>query len=121
LLSWTKSSTTVGNSCHVHSSSQLPMSDQVQGTGYSESKVETDAAALQLETSVTAIELETGTGALELETSVTALELETFMTALELEMDVTALELETYVAALDLEMETDVPQEISKHERYSAD
>jgi hypothetical protein len=51
----------------------------------------------------------------------TALELETSVTALELEMDMTALGLETYAAALNLEMETNMPQEISKQERYSAD
>jgi hypothetical protein len=43
------------------------------------------------------------------------------VTALELETDVTTIELETYATALDLEMETDVPHEISKQERYSAD
>jgi hypothetical protein len=37
---------------------------------------------------------------------------------LELETDATALELETDVAVLKLEI--DVPQETSKHERYSA-
>jgi hypothetical protein len=47
--------------------------------------------------------------------------METSATAPELEMDATALELDTYAATLDLEMETDVPQEISKQERYSAD
>jgi hypothetical protein len=52
------------------------MSDQVHGEGYFESKVETDAAAL------------------------------------ELEMDTIALKLKT---------ETDVSQEISNKERYSAD
>jgi hypothetical protein len=43
------------------------------------------------------------------------------MIALEFETEAAALKLETYVAALDLEMEIDVPQEISKQERYSAD
>jgi hypothetical protein len=62
--------------------------------GYSESEVETDVAALQLETSAA---------------------------ALELEMDAAALELEPNAAALDLEMETNVPQELSKQERYLAD
>jgi hypothetical protein len=42
------------------------------------------------------------------------------MAALELETNATALELETDAAALDLSMETYVPQEISKHERYLA-
>jgi hypothetical protein len=82
----------VGDSYHIHSSSPLPVSDQVQGAGYSESEVETDAAALQLETS---------TADLELETNVTALELET--------------------DAAGLELEIDVPQETSKQERYSFD
>jgi hypothetical protein len=64
------------DSCHIHSSSPLAMSDQVQGAGYSESKVEIDA---------------------------------------------TTLKLETDTSALDLETVTDVSQEISKQERYSAD
>jgi hypothetical protein len=34
------------------------MSDQVQGAGYSESKVEMDATALKLETDMVALELE---------------------------------------------------------------
>jgi hypothetical protein len=54
-----KSSAVVGDSCHVHSSSPLSTSDQVQGSCYSESEEETDTTALQLETSVTALELET--------------------------------------------------------------
>jgi hypothetical protein len=62
--------------------------------GYSESEVETDVAALQLETSAA---------------------------ALELEMDAAALELEPNAAALDLEMEINMPQELSKQERYLAD
>jgi hypothetical protein len=41
-----KSSATMGDSCHVHSLSSLPASDQVHGMGYSESEVETDVAAL---------------------------------------------------------------------------
>jgi hypothetical protein len=49
------------------------------------------------------------------------LELETFVAALELETDVAPLELETDAATLELEMETDLSQEISKQERYSAD
>jgi hypothetical protein len=81
---------------------------------YSESEVETDAATLQLETSVTALKLGTDEAALELETFVTALELETSMTTLELETDEAALKPETCAAPLDLETETDVPQEISK-------
>jgi hypothetical protein len=67
----------VGDSCHVYSSLPLPASDQVQGVGYSESKVETDMTALQLETSVADLELETDTTALELEIDATGLELET--------------------------------------------
>jgi hypothetical protein len=98
-----KSSAAMGDSCHIHSLSPLPALDQLQAMVYSESEVETDAAALQLETSMTTVELEMDTTALELETSMTA------------------LELETYIAALDLEMETDVPHELSKQERYSAD
>jgi hypothetical protein len=64
----------------------------VQGAGYSESEVETDATALQLDTSVA---------------------------DLKLEMDTTVLELEADMAGLKLE--TDVPQETSKQERYWAD
>jgi hypothetical protein len=48
----------VGDSCHVHSSSQ--------GMGYFESEVETDTTALQLETYVAALELETDASTLEL-------------------------------------------------------
>jgi hypothetical protein len=112
LLSWTKSSVAVGDSCHIHSSLHLPASDQLQGAGYCDSEVEMDMAALQLEISVTTLELEMDAAALEMETSVTAFELET---------NAAALKLETYAAALDLEMKTDVPQQISKQERYSAD
>jgi hypothetical protein len=43
------------------------------------------------------------------------------MITLELETDTAALELVTYAAALDLETKTDMPQEISKQERYSAE
>jgi hypothetical protein len=82
------------DSCHIHSSSPLAMSDQVQGAGYSESEVEIDAATLKLETDATTLKLET---------------------------DAAALELETDTSALDLETVTDVSQEISKQERYSAD
>jgi hypothetical protein len=107
-----KSSVVVGDSCHVHSSLPLPASDQVQGSGYFEFEVETDMAALQLETSVTTLELEIDAAGLELETS---------MTSLELEMNTDALELETDTTALDLDIETDMPHELSKQERYSAD
>jgi hypothetical protein len=91
LLPWTTSSAAAGDSCHVHSSSPLPVSDQVQGVGYSESEVETNMTALQLETFVATLELETDTVDLELET------------------DTADLELETDAVALDLETETDVP------------
>jgi hypothetical protein len=40
---------------------------------------------------------------------------------LELEMNVAALELETDATALELETKTNMSQEISKQERYSAD
>jgi hypothetical protein len=66
----------------------------VYRAGYSESKVETDVATLELETDAT---------------------------ALKLEMDVAALQLETDMTALELEMETDMSHEISKQERYSTD
>jgi hypothetical protein len=46
------------------------------------------------------------------------LELEMDAAGLELEMNAPALKLET---SLDLEMETEVPQGLSKQERYSAD
>jgi hypothetical protein len=59
--------------------------------GYSESEVEIDTAALQLDTSVADLKLETDA------------------TTLELEADTTVLELET-----------NVPQETSKQERYLA-
>jgi hypothetical protein len=75
----------VGDSCHIHSLSPFPASDQVQGSGYSESEVETDAAALQMETFVTALELEMDAAGLELETSAAGLELEMNAAALELE------------------------------------
>ena len=68
LLSWTKSSVAVGDSCHIHSSLHLPASDQLQGAGYCDSEVEMDMAALQLEISVTTLELETDVVPLELET-----------------------------------------------------
>jgi hypothetical protein len=77
LLSWVKSSTTAADSCHIHSSSSLLASDQVQELGYSKFEVETNTAALQLETSVTALELETDAAGLKLETSATGLKLET--------------------------------------------
>jgi hypothetical protein len=97
------SSTAMTDSCHVHSLSPLSTSDQVQGTGYSEFEVETDASTL------------------ELEASAAALELEMDATTLELETNVSALKLETDTTALDLETEIDVPQEILKQESYSAD
>jgi hypothetical protein len=109
-LSWTKSSAATGDSCHVHSSLPLPTFDQVPGLGYSE--VETDMAALQLETPTTALELEMNVAGLKLDTSTTGLELETNIAALELATDTTAL---------DLEMETDMPQGLSKQESYLAD
>jgi hypothetical protein len=92
LLPWRTSSAAAGDSYHVHSSSPLAASDQVQGVGYYESEAETDAAALQLETSAA---------------------------CLKLEKDATALELEA--GAAGLELERDVPRETSKQERYSAD
>jgi hypothetical protein len=92
LLPWRTSSAAAGDSYHVHSSSPLVASDQVQGVGYYESEVETDVAALQLETSAA---------------------------CLKLEKDATALELEADAAGLELER--DVPRETSKQERYSAD
>jgi hypothetical protein len=66
----------------------------VQGARYSEFKVETFVAMLELETSVGALELET---------------------------DATPLELEMDAAPLKLETEMDVSQEISKQEQYLAD
>jgi hypothetical protein len=92
-----KSFTATDDSCHIHSSSPFPVPPhQVQRMGYSETEVEIDVAALQLETSATALELETDAAALELE------------------LNAAPLELETYTAALDLEMEIDVPQGLSK-------
>jgi hypothetical protein len=70
----------------------LVASNQVQGAGYSESKVEANAGALQLET---------------------------FAADLKLEADATALELEVDTAGL--KFKTDMPQETSKQERYLAD
>jgi hypothetical protein len=81
------SSTAACDSCHKHSSSPSHVSDQVQGARYFESKVETDAAALQLETSMTTLELETDAADLKLETSMTTLELETDAADLKLETD----------------------------------
>jgi hypothetical protein len=104
-----KCSTALGDSCHIHSSSPLPLSDQVHGLGYTKSEVETDKAAIQLETS---------TVTLELETDATALELKTDAAGLELEMNARTLELDK---TLYLEMEIDVPQGLSKQERYLAD
>jgi hypothetical protein len=49
----------VVDSCHVHSLSPFATSDQVQGVGYYEFKVETnDVDALELETDAAALELE---------------------------------------------------------------
>jgi hypothetical protein len=61
------SSAAVVDSCHVHSSWPLAAADQVQGEGYSKSKVETDVADLELETNVAALELETDATVLNLE------------------------------------------------------
>jgi hypothetical protein len=91
-LPWRTSFAATGDSYHVHSSLPLPTSNREQGAGYSEFEVESDAATLQLKSSVADLELET---------------------------DATALELEADVASLQLE--TDVPHETSKQERYSAD
>jgi hypothetical protein len=57
----------VGDSCHIHFSLLLPASDQVQGAGYSESKVKTDATALELEMNAGALKLEIDAAALDLE------------------------------------------------------
>jgi hypothetical protein len=62
----------------MHSSSPLARQQRVtsnQVQGYSESEVETFAAALELETDVAALELEINVTALELEMDVAALEL----------------------------------------------
>jgi hypothetical protein len=67
------SSTTASDSWHVHSSSPLPVADQVWGAEYSECEVETDATALQVETSTAALELEMDVANLELETYVASL------------------------------------------------
>jgi hypothetical protein len=88
------SSAATADSCHVHSSSSLVAADQVHRVGYFESEVETDMADLELEIDTAALELET---------------------------DVVALELGTDAVVLNLERETDVSQEISNQERYSAD
>jgi hypothetical protein len=69
--------TVATDSCHKHSSSPLPAADLVQGAGYSESEMETEAANLKLETNAAAFELETDAAALELETNVVILHLET--------------------------------------------
>jgi hypothetical protein len=76
LLSWMKSSAAAGDSRHVYSLSPLAASDQVQGLGYSGSKVETDVVALQLETSAATLELAMDSVALELGTDAAGLELE---------------------------------------------
>jgi hypothetical protein len=58
----------VVDSYHVHSSSPLTMSDQVQGVGYSKSEVKTnDARALELQMDATPLELKTSATPLELE------------------------------------------------------
>jgi hypothetical protein len=101
-LYWTKSSVVADDSCHVHSLLPLIASNQVQGLGYSESEVETDVATLQLETYAASLELDTDAAALELEPNAAG------------------LELETDIVALDLETEIDMPQGLSKQERYSA-
>jgi hypothetical protein len=59
LFPWTTSSAAVADSCHIHSLSPLATSDQVQGVGYSESEVETDATNLELETDAATLKLET--------------------------------------------------------------
>jgi hypothetical protein len=92
------SSDAAGDSCHVHSSSPLVVSNQVEGPRYFKSEVETNVFDL------------------ELETDAADLELETDVAALQLEADTTGLKLETYTTALDLEMETDVPQETLRQE-----
>jgi hypothetical protein len=61
------SSAAAADSCHIHSSSPLVVSDQVRGVGYSKSEVETDVADLELETDVTALELEIDATLLDLE------------------------------------------------------
>jgi hypothetical protein len=77
LFPWTTSSTAAADSFHVHSLSPLVVADQMQGVGYSESEVETDAVDLKLQTNVAALELETDAGTLDLETDATILDLET--------------------------------------------
>jgi hypothetical protein len=119
LLPWTTSSATTVDSCHIHSSSPLSTSDQVQG--YSKSNVETDGVALELETDAATPELETDAADLKLKTDAAGLKLETDTISLKLETDASTLELETDVVALDLEKETDVSLEISKLGRYPAD
>jgi hypothetical protein len=88
----------MSDSFNVHSSS-----DQVPVAGHSESEVETGVVAFLFETSVADLDLEMDGTPLEYETNEAGLELK-------IEPD-----------ALHLEMETDVPQETSKQERYSAD
>jgi hypothetical protein len=68
LLPWMTFSAAAVDSCHVHSSSPLNASDQVQGAGYSKFEVEIDAADLELETDAAALEMETDADALDLET-----------------------------------------------------
>jgi uridylate kinase len=100
LLSWTTSSATAADSCHVYSLSPLVGSDQVQGVWYSEPKVETDVAALELETLTATLELETSAAALELEMDTAALELEMNTTALKLEIDTATLEFKSSCVCL---------------------
>jgi hypothetical protein len=64
------SSTTVIDSGDVHSSSPLAAANQVQGAGYSESEVETNATDLKLGTNVATLELEMDAAALKLETHI---------------------------------------------------
>jgi hypothetical protein len=75
LLPWMTSSAAIVASPLLPSSSlaqqKRVMSDQVHGAGYSESEVETSAAALELETPVVALELEMDVAPLELDTDMT--------------------------------------------------
>jgi hypothetical protein len=77
LFPWTTSSAAAVDSCHIHSSSPLAISDQVQGVGYSESEVETDATDLKLEIDAAALELEMDIAGLELERDIIVLDFET--------------------------------------------
>jgi hypothetical protein len=77
LFPWTTFSVAAADSCHVHSSSPLATSDQVQGAGYSKSEVETNVDDIELETDVAALKLETAATTVELEKNTTVLDLET--------------------------------------------